>query len=990
MSTHLPHRSIVWIQALTVAWILVVLTTSYRVTFAAEPDYASELPRIQPLSPKAALDSFRIQPGFRIEQVACEPMVTDPIAMAFDEQGRLFVVEMRGYSEDENLNLGRIRRLTDKDGDGVFDHATTYVDQLSWPTAIACYNGGVYVGVAPDIRYYRDQDDDGRADEERVVYSGFGRGNVQGLLNSFHWNLDHQLYGATSSSGATLDTPDGEKLSLRGRDFAFDPKTEAMIPVSGGAQHGLSINGWGERFVCSNSDHLQYVVFDDRYLVRNPFLAAPSPRISIATDGPQAPVFRQSPVEPWRIVRTRLRVAGEVPGPVEGGGTPAGYFTGATGVTIYRGNAWPHEDYQLAYVCDVGSNLVHRKRLQRQGLRYSGSRIDEGDEFLTSTDIWFRPVQLANAPDGTLYIADMYREVIEHPASLPPIIKKHLDLTSGRDRGRIYRIVPDNFQQPALPKLHEASARELVATLDHANDWHRETAARLLYEQGWQQAEKDLQKMVRQGKHPEARIRALRALQAADALPDPLLLTALKDSHEQVRRHAIECAESQIDSPAIRERLAAMVQDESMPVRFQLAFSLGGLELKDRLGPLVDLALDRSNDLYLDLAIQSSLASGAGPALIQIVESPSPSANLVSRLARQISQQQDKEDLQDLAGWLQNLPPDRWRAAATVLTSLRPQPKSELQRAMVREPWKSARRNVLARAHQLLDDHQPSASDDKTSSQLTLAVRALTLGDAEREIPRLRRLLSPTESSSLQQLSLQVMGQFTSNQVAEALVDEWPQLTPQRRRSAFDTIVSRPAWQEILLTAIESGKISASELDFAKWRSIVPDGSATQQRIERLATSLNPDRERILEEYRVILETKGDVTAGAEVFKKNCSSCHRVGDVGYELGPNLAAMRNRGPDAILTNVLVPNREVNPQYLNYVATTSDGRVISGMLTSETGSSITLRSDNQNAHTLTRAEIEELRSTGKSIMPEGLEAQIDKAAMANLLSFLMQSE
>ncbi|MCA9208570.1 MAG: hypothetical protein KDA55_09460, partial [Planctomycetales bacterium] len=430
-------------------------------------DYSQELPRIKPQEPRDALAKFTLKPGFRIEQTVAEPLVVDPVAMAWDEDSRLFVVEMRGYSEDGDQNLGRVRLLEDTDSDGRFDRSTVFAEGLSWPTAITCARGGVFVGAAPDIWFLKDTNGDGKADERRVVFTGFGRGNVQGLLNTFKWGLDNRIHGATSSSGAKVvrlgddGQPIGDEadaLVLRGRDFAFDAKTLAMTAESGGAQHGLSFNQWGEKFVCSNSDHVQQVLFEDRYIARNPYLAAPGARVSIAADGPQADVFRTSPIEPWRIVRTRLRVQGIVPGPVEGGGTPAGYFTGSTGVTIFRGTAWPAEYQGWAIVGDVGSNLVHRKRLEPAGVRYVARRVDEKSEFLSSSDIWFRPVQFANAPDGALYIADMYRETIEHPASLPPIIKKHLDLTSGRDRGRIYRIVGEGFQQPQLPKLSQATA----------------------------------------------------------------------------------------------------------------------------------------------------------------------------------------------------------------------------------------------------------------------------------------------------------------------------------------------------------------------------------------------------------------------------------------------------------------------------------------------------------------------------------------------------
>ena len=276
-------------------------------------------------------------------------------------------------------------------------------------------------------------------------------------------------------------------LELRGRDFAFDPKTLEMVATTGGGQHGLCFNRWGDRFVCSNSDHLQAIVFEERYLARNPFQSVFSARRSIAADGPQAAVYRISPVEEWRIARTKLRVAGLVPGPIEGGGQPAGYFTSATGVTVYEGGLWEGEAEESGergarsktqtpstmlnapssswvYVADVGSNLIHRKRLVPDGVTYRGERVDEETEFVRSSDIWFRPVQMAIGPEGGLYVADMYRETIEHPASLPPQLKRQLDLTSA-GRGRIYRIVPSDYK---YSKPRVAGRRNRRAVGQHA------------------------------------------------------------------------------------------------------------------------------------------------------------------------------------------------------------------------------------------------------------------------------------------------------------------------------------------------------------------------------------------------------------------------------------------------------------------------------------------------------------------------------------------
>jgi putative membrane-bound dehydrogenase-like protein len=506
---------------------------------------------------------FSVAPGFEVQLAAQEPEVVDPVAMAFDEDGRLYVVEMRDYSEDYDLTLGRIRLLEDKDGDGVFETSTVFAEDLAWPTAVTCYEGGIFVGAPPNIYYLKDHSGDGQADERRIVYTGFARTNVQGLLNSFHWGLDNRIHGATSSSGAEVrlgTDKDNEQpaLPLRGRDFAFNPRSLEMTPESGGAQHGMSFNGWGQKFVCSNSDHIQLVMFEDRYAARNPYAISPSARTSIAEDGPQADVYRTSPVEPWRIVRTRLRAKGVVPGVVEGGGRPAGYFTGATGVTIYTGDAWPEKYRGWALVGDVGGNLVHRKELEPRGVGLVAKRVDEQAEFVSSSDIWFRPVQFSNAPDGSLYILDMYREVIEHPASLHPVIKKHLDLTSGRDRGRLYRVVPEGFQSAAPPRLSQASNEELVALLDHANGWHRETAARLLCERQPAGLQRRVEQIVSTGKHPEGRIRALYVLQGLSSLTPGIVQLALGDEHAHVRRHAVRLSEPFLsDNPQLLQQVVA-------------------------------------------------------------------------------------------------------------------------------------------------------------------------------------------------------------------------------------------------------------------------------------------------------------------------------------------------------------------------------------------------------------------------------------------------
>jgi putative membrane-bound dehydrogenase-like protein len=765
---------------------------------SVDRDYSDELPRIPPKSPREALATFQVAAGFRIEQVAAEPLVASPVAVSFDENGRLYVVEMRGYSENYGDQLSRVRLLEDTDGDGRYDKANVFVGGLRWPTAVFCYDGGVFVADPPDVYFFRDRNGDGHSDERRLVMTGFSTSNVQGLVNSFQWGLDNRIHAATSSSGAELIVSPGEpgeqRLVLRGRDFALDPRTGLVQVTSGGGQHGMSFNQWGDKFVCSNSDHIQHVVFEDRYVARNPYFAAPGARRSIAPDGPQAEVFRTSPVEPWRIVRTRLRVQGLVPGPVEGGGRAAGYFTGATGVTIYRGNAWPPEYRGWAQVGDVGSNLVHRKRVEPDGVTFVARRVDPQSEFVTSTDIWFRPCQFANAPDGTLYVLDVYREVIEHPNSLHPVIKRHLDLTSGRDRGRIYRIVPDGFRQPARPLLGQASTPELVATVAHDNGWHRDTAARLLYQRQDRSAIPLLVKQARQSPQAEGRIASLYALAGLmPFLDSQTLLAALSDQHPRVREHAVRLSERSLrESPELIPRLFELVDDPELRVRYQLAFTLGEVPSPLRYAALARIARRDGADPYVRVAVMSSLAEGAGQVLADLAADSEfrrsdAGRQWLTALAAQIGRQQRGEDVAALLQVLRDVAEES-TAVQTLVRGLAARRGSTLER-QVSVATRGASERLLS---ELLDQAAATAAqtegDVKSRADAVALLRLGTFPD-RREL--FASLLQPAEPAELQAAALATLGSMAHDGVAELVLAAWPAFSPRLRSIAADMLASR-------------------------------------------------------------------------------------------------------------------------------------------------------------------------------------------------------
>lgn len=988
-------------------WLLAHLSQAHAVEAAQSPSertvekvdslLSKRLPRVAPRSPQAALASFQVADGFLIELVAAEPLVEDPVAMAFDEHGRLYVVEMRDYSEQETERLGRVRLLTDEDQDGVFDHSDVFVDNLSWPTAVACYDGGVFVGAAPDILFLRDRDGDGKADEHRVVFSGLGRSNVQGLVNSFQWHLDHRIYVAVSSAGAALTKGpiESKSLDLRGRDFAFDPRTLEVEPITGGGQHGQCFNRWGDRFVCSNSDHLQAIVFEERYLARNPYQAVIGARRSIAADGPQAEVYRTSPIEPWRVVRTKLRVAGLVPGMIEGGGRAAGYFTSATGVTIDEGGLSP-ESYAL--IADVGSNLVHRKRMVDDGVTYRGERIDDRGELLTSTDNWFRPVQMCIGPEGAIYVADMYREVIEHPQSIPPEIKQQLDLTSGRDKGRIYRLLPQQFRQDMVDRHAFTTADDLTAALKSPNMWRRLTSLRLIWERSDKAVVPMLRELVQAAPLPETRVAALYGLESLDCLEVAHLKTALADSHPQVRRHALRLSEHQFDSSPELFLLAQGLQnDESAIVRCQLALSLGECHIPQRTDTLATL-LCSSSSADLTAAVLTSASDCAGELLKRLAEHSYQITTVAGRqaltaLAVQISRQAKAADIRFLEELLGNQrEPNLDSPVAAILMALGP-PQTVSSSASAARSSSSTRLDTVHRV--ALERYAAAARREFEATTLperiAMAGQVLAIAGNDSDAELLATALGPGQSVDAQANVLFALRRQRSRLAVDVILASWDQLTPVARQAAMDVLCSREEWVVELIAALESERVHFADLSTATVVALssYPNARVREQFAALRGRQATSDRQQVFQDYREVLDVAGSAQRGSELFTQHCASCHELVGKGNPIGPNLAAMANRGPEALLLNILVPNGELDPRYASYTLVVNDGRVLSGLIVSETATSVTLQSAGGEVSTVLRADIEDLQCSGLSLMPDGFERVLDKPGMADLLSYLLTS-
>jgi len=959
-----------------------------------DKDYAAELPRIPATEPKDALKTFKLANGFKLELVAWEPMIRSPVAVDFDEDGRMYVAEFPEYNQHGNPKFkerGAIKLLEDIDGDGVYDKVSTFADNIDSPVALACWDGGVFVGAVPNIYYLKDTKGTGKADARKIIYTGFARDKAgEAMLNSFRWGLDNRFHVSTSAAGGNVklaEAKDAQSFNVKGQGFLFNPRTLQFEMVAGSGQHGMSMDDWGRKFTCANSEPGHMLMYDGRYLLKNPYVAAPPPMLNIHGANQTNFLKRISPNEPWRIVRTRLRLQKIVPGSAETGEV-SGHFTGTTGVTVYRGDAFPPEHRGTLFIGEVANNLVYHAKLEAKGLTASTQRFEKDTEFLASTDNWFRPAQFANAPDGTLYVIDHYREIIETIESIPPLILKHLHIESGVDRGRIYRVAPKAFKRPALPRLSKASTTELVKLLEHPNGWHRDTASRLLFQRQDAEAITPLRKLATESRSPLGRVHALYALDGLNALDAKQVLPALSDDEPRVREHALKLAERFASDVAIRVRMQAMASDPDMRVRFQLAFSLGSVEGETGSRVLHQLAGNDGKDAWMRLAILTSAHGRRGDLFRLLANDAKLRASadaklMLHALATQIGAANQANELGDFLAEMDRLPASEGRELMTSFMTKLP----AKSRDRIKNAGKSGElfKELVANAIRVSSDNTQSVAERVS------AVRTLGLAEFAQVKPNFMELLKFRQPEAVQKAALETLARFEQPMVGDVVVEAWPSLSPQVRATAAETLFARPASIHVFLDAVENGKIKTGEIDPARIQLLqVFSDKEIRLRAEKLfkGTKLSA-RKDVVAAYQKSLDLKGDTSNGKEVFKKNCAACHRMEGVGEQIGAELGAIKDRGGDFILLNVLDPNREVLPKFITYYVQTDGGRTLTGMIMAETATSITIRLPDGTSETILRVNIEELRSTGMSFMPEGLEKTINHQEMADLIAYLMSA-
>jgi putative membrane-bound dehydrogenase-like protein len=1031
---------------------------------AAEIPLATDAPG--PLTPEESQKRLQLPPGFRIELVAAEPHVADPVAMAFDAQGRIFVCEIHGYNLEGYLDVqelnktgvldtavrripanpdairqaeqeqyGTVKLLEDTDGDGRVDRSHVWADRLPACYGVVPARDGVIAMCPPEILFLADRDGDGQAEVRETLFSGFGLYDMWSRINNPRWGVDNWIYAANGiNSGGTIRGPRlAAETKIPATSFRFKADGSALEPTSGSSSgFGLAIDDWGDRFLVTNQQHALFVApLAYHYLARNPYYAAPNLVLNISSYGHPARVYPTSQPDPWRLARSKDPAWVKFYGAAET--TANGFFTAASGQAIYRADAFPPEFRGNHFSVDNAQNMVHRCVLEPQGATYLARRpqADETTEFLTSTEPWFRPVNLLTGPDGALYVVDMYRSIIEDYSAIPRYLQQLYiqSLIGGSDRGRIWKIVADGVADGGAVVRSEvrpqhggspaaASSADLVAALSSPNAWSRETAQRLLVERGDRSVERQLSDLAASGGTPQARLHALYTLDGLTGLTPPMVRAALGDEHFAVRTHALVLSERWLAGEAeLLASVAALADDPHPRVRVQAALTLGQSRAPVAAAALAQLAAVSDGDTWLQAAILSSAAETAADLLVELLRRADAGTSVPSLLRPLVSIVGARHRNDEISRALAAIETARGPAAAGLQSASLSGLAEGLNRGkpevLTNSAGQSSLRALLASSdgdvRQLafqvaklvrlqespemkaaLDAAAKTALDESRPLPDRVATVALWKGAPFDELAVLaRRLLDPRQSLDVQLAAVEALATVEDVRAADLLLNDWLTKTPKVQTAALEAIFQRQNRLAKLLDALQQGAVPPSSLDTARREQLRenPDPEIRRRARELLvAQGVTKDRQEVLARYADALTLPRDAIRGDAVFQRQCAKCHRVKEQGFAVGPDLANTIQRTDEMLVSDMLDPSNQITAGYNSYTVVTEDGRIFNGVLAAESATHVMLRREEGKEDTVLRKDIEEMAASRISQMPEKVEQEIKPQEMADLIAYL----
>lgn len=965
------------------------------------------------------LESFKLEDGFQMELVASEPLIADPVDMEIDEWGRMFVVEMHGYPLDVS-GTGLVKRLEDTNGDGLPDKSIVFVDSLILPTGIMRWKKGFLVTDPPHVYYLEDVDDDGKADVRDIVLTGFARSNPQHNVNSPTYGLDNWIY--LSHEGAVRTQQFGDLLGDEGSEIymtkagdeyrlpknanglgvRFRPDSGRLEMLSARGQFGQTFDDWGHHFQTNNASHLYHKVIAATYVLRNPDLLIPTSQSYIPKDGRGFDIFPITSNPDHQLL------------------TDIGVLTSACGILSYSGALFPEKFHHNIFTAEPVHNLIHVDRIEEHGATFHSVPILQDREFLASKDAWFRPVNHYIAPDGSIFVLDYYRKIIEHPEWLSDEVIHSGDLYAGMDMGRIYRITPKGTEAMSFLDnlaLGDASIPELVSYLADPNIWWRIHAQRLLMDRPGPETSAALREFILATGSSVGKVHAIWLLESKDQMEEEILLQMLDDREPGLRENAIKIAESYLtSSEKLVDKLLDMVSDEHPKVRFQLLLSLGNLSNQKSLNARNQLLFNDIEDPWVQYA---ALSAADFEAIEVFRQTRSKLANeqtdgnkaFFKKLSLLSTRSGSKQELNLFLSDLLRSSSDAWylplvlegiadgikgandlmlseenvrllvsNFSASVDPSLRHQSLTLLYASGF---FAKSSTSILREAVHI------SQQPDVEEALLADAVRIIGWSGSESDFELLKELFQTHDKSSDIRIKImRAMHGMSSEMATNFIVSEWSEFIIDERKAGVHIFLENDENKMVLMKAIAENEIQPSILTWGQTVSLLNSSHQTVRSLARTylrGNELNADT--VWQAFQESLQKSGDISAGQEVFKKHCGICHqKSGKLGVSFGPDLAAVQNRNKASLLLDILQPNKSIADGFELWSLSLRSGTDLTGIISQQGPATLTIRDATGKETTVDRADIKELKASEWSAMPENLHAQISQEEMADLLTFL----
>jgi putative membrane-bound dehydrogenase-like protein len=964
------------------------------------------------LSPQEAIAKMTVPAGFSVELVASEPDIVNPVAMTFDERGRIWITESLEYPRKQpGPGQDRVKILEDTDGDGKVDKFSIFADGLNIPSGIAVGHGGVWVANSPDILFYPDKDHDGKADgKPQVVVTGFGRTDTHELPNSLTWGPDGYLYGlngvfnfshvkyAQENPNYKSDHPGWQFTCAC---FRIHPVTREFEIFCEGTSNpwGLAFDHEGSAFVSACViDHLWHLVRTGYYHRQG---------------GPYPPFT-------WKIDSI-----------VKHTHQKAAY----AGLCYYDSDAYPEQYRNKLYMGNIHGGCINVDKLQRDGSTYFAT--GEPD-FLAANDAWFMPVAQKTGPDGCLYILDWYD-------------RYHCYQDANRDspgidrlKGRLYRVRYKDTPRAKQFDLAKESDEELAERLAGNNGFFRDISQRLLVERrvtktispGFKAMTTVTLKQLRDGRgnpranynvfEPTTRRNRLVAAFADFALKSESLtslLIYLESRDSAIRAFAVRCIGNQPNIENFLPALIPLTDDPSLDVRLQVAIavSVSKLDAEKKIPILLSVLANCGDDKLIPHIVWQNLhpllENNADEFIAHskdasLAKWPSLVA-IVPRVMERILAKRDFDAAQVAAAFnlLEGNPSPTARECLRLLSSriqsgeirgdhltrlrdafhkpLMPLLEAghplRVEAALLTVSWKDTRDEALVR-NTFIDRNADAALRLRALSALIAAGDANTLDLAAAALSE-----KDVQSEFAGQV-LAALGKLDSPKVAPAVLKTYPTLAPELQPKAIELLTQRGMWAKPLVEAIGANKIPATALNVNQIQRLLALKdkeltAAVNKYWGTIRTTRDPAREQLVGEMRKLIRgTKGDPHRGIEVFNRVCGQCHKIYGQGQDVGPDITANGRASFEQLLSNVFDPSLVIGAIYQPRIVQAADGRIITGLVTEDSPQRVVLKVQGGKLETIAREDIEAMKTSELSLMPEGLEKQLKPQEIADLFAFI----